>query len=102
MAAKQPKARTADTIDANLRTINRGQIASALRGELQGYLLDAEEKVVSRLVGQHRNQTLTNDSLRGSIGEIAALRDLQSQLESDIKRGLAAREEELVHGNSTD
>ena len=47
------------------------------------------------LVNRHKADELTNDFLRGKIGEIAGLRAFREYLEVGIRRGITASEVEL-------
>jgi len=83
------------SIDENIATIQEGQSARIIRSQTEEHLLEREDEIISQLVQEYRAGTLTNDKMRGSIGEIAAMQDFRSHLESKIRRGLASAEKEL-------
>ncbi len=55
-------------------------------------MIDRESDIMTSLVAHYRHGQLTNDQLRGSIGEIASLRWFREQLETDIRQGVMAAE----------
>ncbi len=85
----------ADKIDENLDMIHKGQAARMIRGQVEGTIIDKEEDIINDLVRLYHADTLTNEKLRGSIGEIAGLRAFREKLETDIRVGTAAAEVEL-------
>ena len=83
-------------IDENLDKVSDGQRARMMRGQTEEWLISQEEDILDRLIAHHKQDTLTESLLRGSIGEIAGLRDFRRELESKIRQGTAAAE--LVAG----
>lgn len=82
--------------DDALEVIGTGQTSRLIRSATEDFLIDKEEEIITTLVGKYRSNTLTNEELRGSIGEISALRDFREHLESQIRRGMV--EAEVLHG----
>jgi len=76
-------------IDANLDLVTEGQRARLIRGATEEWLLSQEEDIMQVLVNKHKADELTNDFLRGKIGEIAGLRAFRD------RRGTVAAEVEL-------
>ena len=85
--------------DDALSVIEKGQTSRLVRSVTEDYLLDQEEDIITTLVGNYRANTLTNEDLRGSIGEISGLRRFREHLESKIRRGLV--EAEVLHGQGS-
>ena len=82
-----------------LATIQEGQKARIIRADVEDWIISREEDIISRLVSSYNADTLTNDKLRGSIGEIASLRAFRMELEGKIRRGVMAAEVELGEKN---
>ena len=82
--------------DEAINTIHEGQAARMIRGQTEDYLIEREEAILTRLVNGYKQDTLTNDAMRGSIGEIAGLRDFRLELESKIRKGIMTAEQELA------
>jgi hypothetical protein len=82
-------------IDANLDLVTEGQRARLIRGATEEWLLSQEEDIMQVLVNRHKADELTNDFLRGKIGEVAGLRAFREYLEVGIRRGTVAAEVEL-------
>ena len=80
------------TGDESIRMIQRGQVSGAVKMEVQEILFQKEDMILARLVSLHRNGELTNDQLRGSIGEISGLRSVLEELEGSIRRGISEME----------
>lgn len=80
------------TDDESIRMIQRGQVSGAVKMEVQEILFQKEDMILARLVSLHRNGELTNDQLRGSIGEISGLRSVLEELEGSIRRGISEME----------
>ena len=57
--------------------------------------MSQEEDIMQVIVNRHKADELTNDFLRGKIGEIAGLRAFREYLEVGIRRGITAAEVEL-------
>lgn len=83
------------TQDDNLDTLKEGQIARVVRGQTEDWILDREDYIIEALVRDYDAGTLTDDRLRGSIGEIAGLRRFRRELEIKVRKGIAAAEKEL-------
>lgn len=79
-------------IDDSVRMISKGQIAGSVKMEVQEILFQKEDAILARLVARHRNGELTNDQMRGSIGEISGLRSVLEELEGSIRRGITEME----------
>ena len=86
------------TTEEELVTIQRGQAARLLRSDAEDTLLGYEEDIIQRLVLAYRHGSLTNDQLRGSIGEIAGIRWFREDLESRIRKGTMTAEVSLNSG----
>jgi len=84
-----------NTKDDLIDTIHSGQAARMIRGDFEDTLIGREDDIVTALVNAYRADTLTNDKLRGSIGEIAGLRRFREDLEARIRRGTIAAEAQL-------
>lgn len=81
--------------EQNLEMINAGQTARMLRGQSEDWLIGREDDILQNLCTLYKTDQLTDDKLRGSIGEIVALRDFRIELETRIRKGVAASEKEL-------
>jgi len=80
--------------DDNLDKVAEGQQARIIRSVTEEWLISQEESILDKLIAHYKNDTLTDTLLRGSIGEIAGLRDFRF-LESKVRQGVAAAEIEL-------
>ena len=87
-------------LDESLAMVQRGQSARIIRGDTEALLIDRETDIITGLIGAYNIGELTNDHLRGSIGEIAALRWFRLQLESSIRQGVMAAEAALGDENA--
>jgi len=87
-----------ENIDSKLATINKGRSARIIRSQTEDMLIDREDILIDNLVKKFRLDRLSNDEMRGKIGEIASLRWLRSELESTIRRGDAESEKEYSSG----
>ena len=83
------------TQENNLSLIQKGNTAVVLRRELDSYLFEAEEEIINRVVSLYEAQTLTQNFLWGTIGELALLRRLSQKLDNDVQSGVIAREQEI-------
>lgn len=83
------------TTDENLQSVHDGKTARLIRNTTEDFLLDQEESIITALIREYRAGTLTNDNLRGSIGEIAGLRSFREYLEIKIRKGIMSAEQEL-------
>ena len=81
--------------DDNLDKVAEGQQARIIRSVTEEWLISQEENILDKLIAHYKNDTLTDTLLRGSIGEIAGLRDFRVFLESKVRQGVAAAEIEL-------
>jgi len=81
-----------------LEMISRGNVSQHIRNSLTDKLFDLEYTIITNLVYSYRRGDLTDNTLRGGIGEIAGLRELARSLETDIRRGNAEAEKEYAHG----
>tara|TARA_Y100000310_G_C20415527_1_gene684134 strand:+ start:574 stop:840 length:267 start_codon:yes stop_codon:yes gene_type:complete len=81
--------------DDNLDKVADGQQARIIRSITEEWLISQEEDILDRLIAHHKQDTLTDTLLRGSIGEIAGLRDFRRYLETKVRQGVAAAEIEL-------
>lgn len=79
-------------LDESLATVQKGQTARIVRGDTEVLLIDRETDIITNLVGLYGRGQLTDEQLRGSIGEIASLRWFRIQLESSIRQGVMAAE----------
>lgn len=86
--------------DDALEVINKGQTSRLIRSETEDFLIDREQDIIMTLVGKYRANQLTDEDMRGSIGEISGLRGFREHLESQIRRGTI--EAEVLHGRQTD
>jgi|TARA_R100001530_G_scaffold96937_3_gene67336 uncharacterized membrane protein YebE (DUF533 family) len=85
-------------IDETLETVHEGQRARIVRGSVDEYLIDQEEDILNRMVAAYRADGLTDDMMRGNVGEISALRAFREYIESTIRRGVMEAEKELGNG----
>jgi hypothetical protein len=76
----------------------QGAVSRRLQTDLESYSFDLEDTIITSLIGSYRNGTLTHDMMIGSIGEIAGLRRLGENLESDVRQGVAAAAKEIQDG----
>ncbi len=83
------------TQDDLIETVHSGQAARMIRGDFEDSLIGREDDIVTSLVNAYRSDTLTNEKLRGSIGEIAGIRGFREDLEARIRRGTMAAEAQL-------
>jgi hypothetical protein len=81
--------------DDNLDKVAEGQQARIVRSVTEEWLISQEENILDKLIAHYKSDTLTDTLLRGSIGEIAGLRDFRVFLESKVRQGVAAAEIEL-------
>lgn len=81
--------------DAVIESIQDGQSARMIRNDVEDHLLEREEDIITELVKLYRSDVLTNDKLRGSIGELAGIRRFREALEAKIRRGIMASEVQL-------
>lgn len=81
--------------DTNIEAIERGRGARAIRKFAENDLFDMEEDIIEQLVKGYRTDTLTNDRIRGMIGELSRIRQYRELLEAAIQRGVIAAEKEL-------
>lgn len=81
--------------DDLITTIQDGQAARMIRGDFEDHLIGREDDIITMLCNAYTADTLTNDKLRGSIGEIAGLRNFRRELEAKVRRGTAAAEAQL-------
>lgn len=72
--------------------IDRGRQARAAKIEASEFARDHEQKIISELVAAYRNRGLTYEFCVGKVGEIVAIRDLLSTLESFETQGNALKE----------
>ena len=86
-----------NTIDETMDKVTEGQQARVIRSVTEEWLITQEESIVTKLINAHKTDTLTDSFLRGSIGEIAGLRDFRLFLEGKVRQGIAAAE--LVAGD---
>lgn len=84
--------------DEALATIQEGQAARLIRHSVEDELIAREEDIIRELVMAYRADTLTNEKLRGSIGEISGIRRFREGLESKIRQGVMTAESELGNG----
>jgi len=81
--------------DTIIDTVQDGQAARLIRHNVEDELMAREEDIITELVNAYRADVLTNDKLRGSIGELAGIRRFREGLESKIRRGVMASEAQL-------
>ena len=77
-----------------LTLIQKGNTAVLLRRELDSYLLEQEEEIITKAISLYEGQTLTSNFLWGTIGELANLRRLAQKLDNDVQSGAIARAQE--------
>lgn len=85
--------------DDSLEVVQTGQTSRLVRSVTEEYLMNREEDIIMTLVGKYRTNTLTDEEMRGSIGEISGLRGFREHLESKIRQGIV--EAEVLHGRET-
>ena len=81
--------------DQIIDTIQQGQGARMIRNDVEDHLIGREEDIITELVALYRGDNLTNDKLRGSIGELAGIRRFRESLEAKIRRGVMAAEVQI-------
>lgn len=74
--------------------IERGRGASAVLGLAAEYARGHRERTLAMLVNLYRSGDLEHDRLIGMIGEITAMTDFISELESEQTQGYLAEEKE--------
>lgn len=79
----------------NERAINEGQVARLVRSHVEDFAFDKERNIITNLIKHYRGDTLTNDRLRGGIGEIAGLRSFVEYLETKVRQGEAELEKSM-------
>lgn len=85
--------------DETLNLVHDGQAARLIRGQTEEWLINREEDIIQVLVNDYNAGTLTDEKMRGSIGEIAGHRKFRTELEARIRRGVVAAEKELGQGD---
>jgi hypothetical protein len=80
------------TPDESISIINKGRTARLLRSSADDLLIDREESLLEQMVNLYRSDKLTDPQLRGMVGELAALRWMRTQIETQIRRGDAEAE----------
>jgi hypothetical protein len=78
--------------------MHQGAVSRRLQTDLEGYSFDLEDRIIDLLIANYRSSTLTHDMMIGSIGEIAGLRRLAENLESDVRQGVSAAATEMKNG----
>jgi hypothetical protein len=86
------------TPDESISIINKGRTARLLRSTADDLLIDREEALVEELTNLYRAGKLTDEQMRGMVGEISALRWVRTQIESQIRRGDAEAERTQISG----
>ena len=79
----------------NMELIERGQASRVLRRLVEDDYLSMEEDIIDELCQRYLNDTLTNDRLRGMVGELSRVRKCRVLMEQAIQRGVIAAEKEL-------
>ncbi len=85
--------------DQTIETINRGRAARVIRSQTENMLIDQEDLIVSNLIVDYRSGRLTDEKMRGKIGEISTLRWMREELEATIRKGDAEAEKEYSGGS---
>ncbi len=80
------------------QTIHQGRVTQVVRSEVQDIVIDQENIILNRLISLHRSGELTNDFLRGSIGEISGLRKILEDMEITIRQGIVEQEKVANNG----
>ena len=84
--------------EESIKMIHKGQTSQAVKLEVQDVICKREVDVMNRLIAFYRSGELTNEQLRGSIGEIAGLRSVLEELERSIRRGISETEKVITNG----
>ena len=84
-----------DTIQDAVR---KGRKARIIRNQIEEYLISREYDIIQQLCTHHRQGSLTDDELRGSIGGISELRLLRETIESEIAQSERALEKGIQDG----
>lgn len=80
--------------DQTIETINRGRTARVIRSQTEDMLIDQEDRLISIMIVDYRSGRLTDEKMRGKIGEISSLRWIREELEATIRKGDAEAERE--------
>lgn len=76
------------TIDADSDAIAKGQRASVILRNLEPFLREYEDGIISNLV--ITAEKISDQELRVKVGELIALRRFRSRLDNDTQRGSLA------------
>ena len=98
MAKLRSLAKVTQNQSERLILIEQGRHAQVAIAYAEGVIRHLEEGIVQQLVHKHRSGSLTNEDMRGKIGEIAGFRNLIHALRTDIKNAHIAQEEEMKGG----
>jgi hypothetical protein len=88
------------TQDANINKMERGREAAAIDALVKPYVQIRIDNITDQLVGFYRGGIMSHDIMVGKIGEITALLDMLSSLETMQRQGDAAAQQEM--GNAED
>ena len=74
------------------KAIQEGQSARRVRNAIESYIYDLEELTMDQLYQMYISHQLSDQMLRGAMGELIAYRKLRIALESDVRKGELAAE----------
>jgi hypothetical protein len=84
--------------EANLSAMEHGRKATEIRAEFGELIDNVVRTKLARLIAIYRQGKIDHDMVIGLVGEMAAMQELVSELESMERRGIVAREKELGRG----
>lgn len=76
----------------------KGRFAQAHRADINERVDAQEKQIIRSLVSSYRAGTLTDFELRGKIGEIVGLHNLLGKMQTEVKLGIMADNEEKSRG----
>lgn len=84
----------------NIDLIAKGDSAKHSSILLKERLYEQEDNIIQRAINHLKSGTLTGEVAISTIGQIAALRQLEESIETDIRKGIVARQEEYKNDGS--
>lgn len=69
------------------KKVEEGIRAAGARSVMLDILHEHEQSVLNKLISQYRGGTLTDENMRGCVGEIVALRALRDTLDNRVRMG---------------
>jgi len=81
--------------EANIAKMEAGREASFISSHVKPYVMARIDVIMEQMVGYYRSGTMPHDLLVGKVGEITALLDMISNLESAERQGDYAAQQEI-------